>query len=353
MSPSFILFQAHGLNLDCNSIYHLILIPVIDGVPQEPEQFFFNPEIPFSMVMIGITEDEIKSFPSYAQQWPKVQDIFSRFDMAVCSADGYSARALCNTLTRLGIQFSPIRYCNTKAICRRTLNEVSYSFDYLCYTFYHDMISPDEPVLVAKRWCDFALKGLSEVQCDSFDEFFNSAKIQPGVIAPDSFTPSICKKDYSKRVRPTFDGSTVNINEDPENPFYGMNVVFTGKMDTMSRNDARAAVVRIGGEAPDRLTKETDYLVVGVQDLRVVGEKGLSSKMKTAAKYKEKGIPIEIIDEQDFIDMLGESNIPKKYLKDKRTSPFITIDDLAHLSDEDLKKATEELEKFRREMGLE
>jgi len=35
------------------------------------------------------------------------------------------------------------------------------------------------------------------------------------------------------------------------------------------------------------------------------GGKGLSGKMKTAAKYKEKGCDIEIIDEQDFLEMLN------------------------------------------------
>lgn len=38
----------------------------------------------------------------------------------------------------------------------------------------------------------------------------------------------------------------------------------------------------------------------------IVGEKGLSGKMKNAAKFKEKGSSIEVIDEQDFIGMFGD-----------------------------------------------
>ena len=83
----------------------------------------------------------------------------------------------------------------------------------------------------------------------------------------------------------------------------GLNVVFTGKMQ-MPRDEARKAVIRIGGFAPKGLTQDTDYLVVGVQDLRVVGESGLSSKMKTAQKYREKGLPIEVISEADFLEMI-------------------------------------------------
>lgn len=306
MTPSFVLFHVETINEDQNAVCHMILIPVVDGIPQAPQEFFFNPESSFLRVMSGITDSQVKSFPTFALQWPKVQDVFNQFEMAVCSAEGYSARALYNTLTRLGIPFSPIRYCNAKAICRRTLNEVSYSLDYLSYKLYGDTIQSYEPERIAQRWCDLAIKGLDGVSELSLADYLSAAKIQPGEIAQVSFTPSLCKRDYSKRNPSTFDPSSVAVDADPINPFYGMNVVFTGKMETMKRDDARAAVVRIGGQAPERLTKETDYLVVGVQDLRVVGEKGLSGKMKTAAKYKEKGLPIEIIDEQDFLSMLHE-----------------------------------------------
>lgn len=305
MTPSFILFHAETVNEEQNAVCHLVLIPVIDGVQQSPQEYFFNPEARFLMVMSGITEAQVKSFPAFSLQWPKVQEVLDKFEMKVCSADGYSARVLYNTLTRLGVPFSPIRYCNAKAICRRTLNEVSYSLEYLSYKLYGDMIQPHGPLKIAERWCDLAIKGLDTVSENSFDVFFTRTKIQPGEIAQNGFTPSLLKKDYSKRNLSKFDSSSVDVDADPENPFFCMNVVFTGKMETMKRDEARAAVIRIGGQTPERLTQETDYLVVGVQDLRVVGEKGLSSKMKAAAKYKEKGLPIEIIDEQDFIEMIN------------------------------------------------
>lgn len=305
MTPSFIFFHAENVNEAQNSICHLIIIPVVDGQQQPPQEFFFNPEAPFLMVMSGITRSQVESFAPFSAQWPRVQELFSKFDMAVSSAEGNFARSLYGTLTRLGIDFKPIAYCNAKAICRRTLNEVSYSFDYLNYKLYNDCIYTDDPVGIAKRWCELALRGLSEANETIFNDFFISAKIKPGVIAPGEFTPSLCLRDYSNRKYQTFDSSSVAVDARPDNPLFGMNVVFTGKMDSMKRDEARAAVVKIGGNAPERLTQETDLLVVGVQDLRVVGEKGLSGKMKTAEKYRAAGRPIEIIDEADFLEMLN------------------------------------------------
>lgn len=309
-NPTFLLLHAENTNEWQDSICHLILVPVINGNQQEPQEFFFNPEAPFQFVQSGITMSQVESFPTFRDQWPSIQSIFNKFEIAVSSADGNSVRSLFKTLTRLGVEFSPIKYCNAKAICRRTLDEVSYSLDYLSFKLYSDCITVYEPVMIAQRWCDLALKGLDSTSAQSFDELFSMMKIQPGKIAPDDFVPSICKRDYSNRKYNSFDSSSISVDAQPDHPLYGMNVVFTGKMESMKRDEARTAVVRIGGCAPDRLTQETDYLVVGVQDLRVVGEKGLSGKMKTAAKYKEKGFHIEIIDEDDFIEMLGKENIP-------------------------------------------
>lgn len=69
---------------------------------------------------------------------------------------------------------------------------------------------------------------------------------------------------------------------------------------------AREAVVKVGGFAPSSLNSSTDFLVVGNQDLRVVGEKGLSGKMKKAAEMRSKGLPIEVINEFDFLEMLAQ-----------------------------------------------
>lgn len=304
MNPSFLFFHAECVNADRNAVCHLILIPVVNGIQQDYQEFFFNPEAPFFMVSSGITSSQVKTFKSYRSQWHKVQDLFDSFDMAVCSAEGYSAHSLYGTLVRLGIDFNPILYCNAKAICRRSMNEVSYSLEYLSYKIYDDYIEESDPVGIASRWCDIVLTGLAASKAESLSQFLDDAKISFGVIFQDGFRPSVCERDYSARKADAFNPDNVAVDARPDNPLFGLNVVFTGKMESMTRNDARAAVVAIGGFAPDRLTKETDLLVVGVQDLRVVGEKGLSGKMKTAEKYREAGVPIEIIDESEFIEML-------------------------------------------------
>lgn len=305
MTASFILFHAENVNEDRNSICHLILVPVIDGKTQQPQHFYMNPAAPFYMVSSGISAEKVESFAPVSKVWPQIQAIIDEYPIAVCSADGYSALSLFGTLSRLKVPFNPIRYCNAKSILRRSMKEVSYSLDYLSAKYYGNFLTAGMPTKIAERWVELVVKSLEDKNVSSLDDFLIDVKIKIGTISKDEFTPSKCKRDYVVRNANLLDTSSIEVDAQPNNPLFGLNVVFTGKMESMKRDEARAAVIRIGGNAPERLTQETDLLVVGVQDLRVVGEKGLSGKMKTAEKYRAAGCPIEIIDEADFIEMLN------------------------------------------------
>ena len=63
-------------------------------------------------------------------------------------------------------------------------------------------------------------------------------------------------------------------------------------------------VKNIGGVPTNSVTSDTDVLVVGQQDYRVVGADGMSSKQKKALSFLEKGHNIEILSETEFINRI-------------------------------------------------
>lgn len=71
----------------------------------------------------------------------------------------------------------------------------------------------------------------------------------------------------------------------------GKSVVITGSLDTMTRDEAEAAVRRAGGRAADAVSRKTNYVVVGADP----GSK--------ADKAKRLGVPI--LDEAAFQKLLG------------------------------------------------
>lgn len=77
-------------------------------------------------------------------------------------------------------------------------------------------------------------------------------------------------------------------------------------MKEWPEKEANTIVALTGGIPEQSVTKNTNILVVGEQDWRVVGESGLSSKMKKAQSLLENGQNIEIMTEDDFFKFLWQ-----------------------------------------------
>ena len=96
-----------------------------------------------------------------------------------------------------------------------------------------------------------------------------------------------------------------NIN--PYNPLYGNVFVFTGVLEKMTRKEAMQIVVNNGGVNGDRVTRDTNFLILGNNDYCKTIKDGKSNKQKKAEALKLAGHDIEIIPENVFYDMLDET----------------------------------------------
>lgn len=96
---------------------------------------------------------------------------------------------------------------------------------------------------------------------------------------------------------------TQTIDEiDESNPFFGARVCFTGKMSSMTRTEAWQRLVNLGGVIEENAVKDLDYLVVGNEGF-VSGVKGnKSSKITKTEKNQLKGLPVQIISENFFME---------------------------------------------------
>lgn len=112
-------------------------------------------------------------------------------------------------------------------------------------------------------------------------------------------------------------------------PLFGKNVVFTGVLERMTRREAMQIVADLGGINGDAVTKKTDYLVLGNNDMCASIKGGKSNKHKLAEKYILAGSDISIISENVFYDMLsvdsGESELTAAGLAPKEPNTAFPV----------------------------
>ncbi|MCX7831937.1 MAG: helix-hairpin-helix domain-containing protein, partial [Actinobacteria bacterium] len=76
-----------------------------------------------------------------------------------------------------------------------------------------------------------------------------------------------------------------------EKPLKGLTFVFTGALETMTREEAQALVEKLGGRAASSVSKKTDYVVVGKEP---------GSKYEKALQ-----LGVKTIGEDEFLKMVG------------------------------------------------
>ncbi len=85
----------------------------------------------------------------------------------------------------------------------------------------------------------------------------------------------------------------------------GEKIVFTGKLDTLSRKQAQALVTALGGKPQMAVTKDTTILVVGKANTNLFQEDPRSLKMQKVEALQQEGLLISVLSEKAFLEQVS------------------------------------------------
>lgn len=307
MNENFVALDLETATSDRSSICQIGITEVVDGKPLKPKSWLIQPEgniyDSMNIWIHGITPEDTKNSPSFPEIWSEIKPYLQN-KIVVAHNTSFDMYALRDAFNKYGIEFPTFDYFCTLRISRYIVKGCySYSLDIVAnhlgieFGIHH---KADSDSLGCAK---ILLKCLELDNC-KLDELEKKYNFHRGRFAPNTFIAHL-QNEKHYRYQTIID----NLENHPEladegNYFYGKIVCFTGTCGFGTRKELLQKVKNVGGIPTDKVTKETDVLVVGQQDYRIVGADGISSKQKKALNLLEKGQEIEILSESEFLNRI-------------------------------------------------
>jgi DNA polymerase III epsilon subunit-like protein len=270
------------------------------------ESFIFQPEEQFNSFNIalhGITPETVADAP----HWPDAREqllAFASDAPLVAHNAPFDIGVVRDASDLWSLEWPTLRYACTLCLARRVwpgLN--SYSLLLLCTAL---GIATDRrrahDALNDARLAGAVLQAaISESEADGLDDLLDRVGVIFGDVRPDGWYGCHARALAASTIEP-------NLDADPDSAFYGKMVAFTGEL-AMVRREAWQLVAAAGGTPQDGVTKKTDFLVCGYQDVwKLAAGESKSHKLRRAEELHADGQPIEILIERDFFRMFSASD---------------------------------------------
>lgn len=306
---NFVALDVETANRKRGSICAIGLAKFINGEIVDTYETLINPEEEFdgyNIYIHGITEEAVKNSPTY----PAIaSDILSFIDglPVVAHYAPFDSGAIRECNEKYGINDFYMEYFCSYYLSKAVISRLSYKLKNLAKEF-------NIPLVHHNALSDAQASGLiitelirqSKAQ-DLADLMDKTNYTRLGVIdgykrAPFSKAHMYSDKEHINLID-TLDSGIFN----EEHPFYRKYGVITGTLKLGVREDAYILFEKVGGlreRYKPSVTKKTNFLIMGEQDLNRLNGKNESSKMIKAREYLEKGYGIELLGEDDFLRML-------------------------------------------------
>lgn len=276
---NFVSIDVETANADMASICQIGIACYSDGALIKEWSSLIDPEDFFDDMNVsihGINEKDIEGHPTFSEIYPEIEKMLSH---TICVSHTHFDRVSLGKVINK-YQLPPIEttWLDSAKVARRAWEECA--------------------------WKGYGLANVCKLIGYEFKhhDALEDAKACGAIIHAAMDKAAIDLSGWLTRVgHPIGSDSGGKISRDgnPEGDFYGSSLVFTGSL-AIPRAKAADMASTIGFSVANSVTKKTNYLVVGDQDIQRLAGKEKSNKHQKAEQLIAQGQDIRILMESDF-----------------------------------------------------
>lgn len=271
-------------------IYHLI----------KPKEMRF---MPINIGIHGIRPSMVRDELEFDKVWEKIKHYFND-NLVIAHNASFDISVLRNTLELYDIEMPSFQYICTMKLSRNfycnlenaRLNTVN---NFLGFEFNH------HDALADAIACGNILFNISEeLKTNDINEISRLIGVTLGRVDKNGYKPSSNKssvlKKSNRQVSKQNEKKTKNLNF---TAFENEVVVFTGGLNSMTRDEAARLVKKLRGSVGGSVTRKTTCVVTNTKDIDDLQIDEMSNKLKKTIELREKGQNIKILNEETFLKL--------------------------------------------------
>jgi len=323
---SFVAFDFETANSSRASACSLGMTKVLDGKIVDYMYEIFRPPEGFdsfegrNIAIHGIRPEDVKGKKRFIEVWPEFHAFINELPVVAHNAS-FDISVLRAALSASDFLWPELEYACTYVVSKNLFNMARHKLPDVARAANVNWNDAEHHnALFDSRICAEIIIALAaRSESDTLHDFLDSLNLDVGQLFEDGWytcrSKNISKKSHHSpgEKSPSLREISINNEADPSHPLFGQVVVFTGAI-SIPRPEAWKLVAEVGAIPKDGLTKKTNYLVLGEQDLsKLKAGETKSGKQREAEALKASGSDIEIIDERDFFALLE----PQEWRVDK------------------------------------
>ena len=261
----------------------------------------------------GITSDTVKNCSDFSGVFPHILKYLQNTKAAIAHNAQFDMSILCDCADYFDLEVPEFIYLDSINLSSQIKSECGDSLK-ACADFFNIKLDEHHNALCDAKVCaEIVIESIKRSKAGNLAEFV--------LLYPEINRKRFSElKEHRESIPNRFEHSHstkfehINLKSikpqvpvlDETNTFYCKNCVLTGELSTLSRQEAMQKIVNLGGIIKTSVSSKTDFLIVGTQDINIVGEDGLSNKEEKAYSLIDKGYDIHIIKENEFLDILSK-----------------------------------------------